>query len=159
MSVENSCFVLVIYDIRLTPNTIETNKGTHNKKSCTQINSAYIIPKIMIETNKSHTLFVKIMYTNETLETNFLGIKMTKCELKIRWQACYGECDDYARSFRGWGFKTCTCQMKEKEDEEEEEEEEGEGEEDDESRRRRSNLTAKFFGHHNTRFSLSTAFT
>ncbi len=43
-------------------------------------------------------------------------------------------------------------------DEEEEEEEGGEEEEDD-SRRRRSNLTAKFFRHHNTKFSLSTAFT
>jgi hypothetical protein len=52
MSVENFCFVLVIYDIRLTPNTIETNKGTHIKNHAHKLDSTYIIPKIMIETNK-----------------------------------------------------------------------------------------------------------
>jgi hypothetical protein len=52
MSVENFCFVLVIYDIRLTPNTIETNKGTHIKNHAHKSDSTYIIPKIMIETNK-----------------------------------------------------------------------------------------------------------
>jgi len=52
--------------------------------------------------------------------------------------------------------KPALVKWKRRKDEEEEEEEE---EEEDELRRRISNLTAKFFGHHNTRFSLSTAFT